>query len=70
MQFTPLMAHRYLQQQINDLCYAFKQEKNMSESFRDEFASIQTFKFFTRDALSDLEANMKQYQRDNEYLRD
>ena len=31
MKFTPLMAHRYIQKQINDMCLAFKKEKNMNE---------------------------------------
>ena len=42
----------------------------MNESFREEFANIQTFKFFTRDALNDLEASMKKYQSDIEILQD
>ena len=31
MKFTPLMAHRYIQRQVNDVCLAIKREHNMNE---------------------------------------
>ena len=47
MQFSPMLAHRYIQKQVNDMCLAFKKEQNMNEQFREEFSSVQAFKFFT-----------------------
>ena len=49
MNFTPTMAHRYLQQQINDFYKEFKTESDMNQKFRAEFSSLQSFKFFTED---------------------
>ena len=40
MNFTPLLAHRYLQKQLNDLCKAVYTEKNLNEKFRAEFSSL------------------------------
>ena len=40
MNFTPVMAHRYLQKQINDLCKAVYAEKDLNEKFRSEFESL------------------------------
>ena len=37
MNFTPVLAHRYIQRQINDVCKAVYSEKNLNEQFRDEF---------------------------------
>ena len=65
MNFTPLNAHRYLQKQINDLCYSFKKEMDLNEKFRDEFASFQAFKFFTQDQLADIDSTMKKYMQEN-----
>ena len=36
----------------------------MNESFREEFSSIQAFKFFTQGSLMDLQSNMKKYEQD------
>ena len=57
--FTPLIAHRYLQRQINEICLEFKKERNLNSQFRDEIGTVQTFKFFTQNALMDLEATLK-----------
>ena len=61
MNFTPMVAHRYLQKQINDLCYTVKKEMDMNEKFREEFSKFQTFKFFTQDQLADIDSTMKKY---------
>lgn len=60
MNFTPLLAHRYIQKQMNDLCKAVWADKNLNEQFRAEFASLQSFKFFTEDQLSNIDQNMRQ----------
>ena len=62
--FTPLIAHRYLQRQINEICLEFKKERNLNSQFRDEIGTVQTFKFFTQNALMDLEATLKQCVND------
>ena len=36
--FNPMMAHRYLQRQVNELCERFLKETLMNESFRKDFA--------------------------------
>ena len=43
---------------------AFKKEANLNGQFRDEFASVQTFKFFTQNSLMDLKVNVKKYAAD------
>ena len=34
----------------------------MNEQFRAEFSSLQAFKFFTQDLLTDLESTMRRYE--------
>ena len=36
--FNPMMAHRYLQRQVNEVCERFLKETLMNESFRKDFA--------------------------------
>ena len=36
MNFTPVLAHRYVQRQINDICKAVYSEKSLNEHFRNE----------------------------------
>ena len=55
MNFTPLLAHRYLQRQINELCLELYSEKNHNAKFRQEFSSLQTFKFFCEENMHALE---------------
>ena len=45
--FKPQLVVRYIQKQINEICLAIKQETKLNESFRDEFAGVRAFKFFT-----------------------
>ena len=59
MNFTPLLAHRYLQIQINEMCKVLYAEKNLNEQFRNEFSVLQSFKFFTEEQLSNVDENMK-----------
>ena len=37
MNFTPMLAHRYVQQQMNEFYRQFKEEKDLQEKFRGEF---------------------------------
>ena len=59
MNFTPLMAHRYLQNQINEIGKTILTEKKLNAEFRDEFSSLQHFKFFCEDSLNGLDATIK-----------
>ena len=68
MNFTPLMAHRYLQKQINELCFMVKQEKDLNEKFRDA-SDLQSFKFFTQNNLLDLESSMKEFKDNLESIK-
>lgn len=59
MNFTPILAHRYLQKQINEICKAIYVEKNLSEQFREEFTSLRKFKFLMEEVIQDMSTNMK-----------
>ena len=59
MNFTPLMAHRYMQNQINDMSKTILAEKKLNEAFREDFSSLQHFKFFCQDLMNGLENTMK-----------
>jgi len=45
---------RYIQKQINEMCLKITQETKLNESFRDEFAGVRAFKFFTQAALDEV----------------
>ena len=60
MNFTPLMAHRYLQNQINEMARAFKIEKSLNATFRNEISVLQTFKLNCDNMFNGLDDSIKQ----------